>query len=66
MVAAECHVRVGRLAGNLGPGDQVHVAATSSTRSRASRTTAALLRFECAFVPFAGVPLGPDGAQTQY
>jgi mannose-6-phosphate isomerase-like protein (cupin superfamily) len=59
-----CHVRVGELAGNLGPGAQVHVrcGVECEIASLAERTE--LLRFDCAFVPFAGVPLGPGGAQA--
>jgi mannose-6-phosphate isomerase-like protein (cupin superfamily) len=66
VAAGECHVRVGRLAGNLGPGGQVHVLRDLDHEISSLTDAASLLRFDCAFVPFAGVPLGPDGAQTQY
>jgi hypothetical protein len=66
VVSGRCHVRVGRLAGNLGPGDQVHVLRDLDHEISSLTEDASLLRFDCAFVPFAGVPLGPDGAQTTY
>lgn len=66
VVAGRCHVRVGRLAGNLGPGDQAHVLRDLDHEISSLTETATLLRFDCAFVPFAGVPLGPEGAHTRY
>jgi hypothetical protein len=66
VVAGRCHMRVGRLAGNLGPGDQVHVLRDLDHEISSLTDTAVLLRFDCAFVPFAGVPLGPKGAHTEY
>jgi quercetin dioxygenase-like cupin family protein len=66
VVRGECHVRAGRLAGNLRPGDQVHVLRSLEHELASLTESAALLRFACAFVPFAGVPLGPEGAHTVY
>jgi quercetin dioxygenase-like cupin family protein len=66
VVSGECHVRAGRMAGNLGPGGQVHVLRDLEHEIASLTESAALLRFECAFVPFAGVPLGPEGAHTVY
>jgi mannose-6-phosphate isomerase-like protein (cupin superfamily) len=66
VVDGECHVRVGRLSGAFGSGGQVHVLRDLEHEISSLTETARLLRFECAFVPFAGVPLGPEGAQTEY
>ena len=66
VVDGECHVRVGRLAGTFGPGGQVHVLRDLDHEISSLTESARLLRFECAFVPFAGVPLGPEGAHTEY
>jgi mannose-6-phosphate isomerase-like protein (cupin superfamily) len=65
-VDGECHVRVGRLSGTLGPGGQAHVLRDLDHEISSLTEAARLLRFECAFVPFAGVPLGPQGAHTKY
>ncbi len=66
VVDGECHVRVGRLSGTFGPGGQVHVLRDLDHEISSLTESARLLRFECAFVPFAGVPLGPEGAHTEY
>ena len=66
VVDGECHVRVGRLSGAFGPGGQVHVLRDLDHEISSLTESARLLRFECAFVPFAGVPLGPEGAHTKY
>jgi mannose-6-phosphate isomerase-like protein (cupin superfamily) len=66
VVDGECHLRVGRLSGTFGPGGQVHVLRDLDHEISSLTETARLLRFECAFVPFAGVPLGPEGAHTEY
>jgi hypothetical protein len=54
------------LSGTLGAGGQVHVLRDLDHEISSLTETARLLRFECAFVPFAGVPLGPQGAHTKY
>jgi uncharacterized cupin superfamily protein len=64
LTGGECHVRVGRMAGNLRPGAQVHVRRGLDHELASLTESATLLRFECAFVPFAGVPLGPAGAHS--
>lgn len=66
VVEGECHARAGRLSGTLGPGGQLHVLRDLDHEVSSLTESARLLRFECAFVPFAGVPLGPAGAHTQY
>ena len=66
VLEGECHVRVDRLSGTFGPGGQVHVRRDLDHDLTSLTETAKLLRFECAFVPFAGVPLGPEGAHTEY
>ena len=57
-----CHVRVGELAGNLGPGAYVHVRCGVEHEVTSLTEQTELLRFECGFVAFAGVPLGPGGS----
>jgi quercetin dioxygenase-like cupin family protein len=64
VASGRCHVRVGELAGNLGPGAQVHVRCGLEHEIASLTERSGLLRFNCAFVPFAGVPLGPEGAQV--
>jgi quercetin dioxygenase-like cupin family protein len=66
VVDGECHLRVGRLSGTFRPGGQVHVLRDLDHEISSLTESARLLRFECAFVPFAGVPLGPEGAHTKY
>ena len=66
VVSGECHVRVGGLSGNLRPGHQVHVLRDLDHEISSLTENTTLLRFECAFVPFAGVELGPEGARAQY
>ena len=66
VVHGECHVRVGALAGNLRVGHQVHVLRDLEHEISALTEQARLLRFTCRFVPFAGVPLGPDGEHHKY
>ena len=66
VVEGECHVRVGALAGNLRIGHQVHVLRGLDHEISALSEQARLLRFTCHFVPFAGVPLGPDGEHHKY
>jgi quercetin dioxygenase-like cupin family protein len=66
VVEGECHFRVGRMAGNLRPGHQVHVLRDLDHEISAFTEQARLLCFACAFVPFAGVPLGPEGAHHKY
>jgi quercetin dioxygenase-like cupin family protein len=62
----ECHLRVGRMSGTFGPGGQIHVLRDLDHEITSLTEQSKLLRFECAFVPFAGVPLGPEGAHEQY
>jgi quercetin dioxygenase-like cupin family protein len=57
-----CHLRVGALAGNLGPGAYVHVRCGVEHEIASLTEETELLRFDCGFVAFAGVPLGPDGS----
>jgi mannose-6-phosphate isomerase-like protein (cupin superfamily) len=66
VVEGEAHVRAGKLAGNLRVGDQVHVLRDVECEIAALSKEARLLCFTCAFVPFAGVELGPEGAHHQY
>ena len=66
VVEGECHARVGRLSGNLRPGHQVHVLRDLDHEISALTEHARMLCFTCAFVPFAGVELGPDGEQHKY
>jgi len=54
----ECHLRVGRMSGTFGPGGQIHVLRGLDHEITSLTEQSKLLRFECAFVPFAGVPLG--------
>ena len=62
----ECHMRVGAMSGNLRPGHQAHVLRDLDHEISALTDQARLLRFSCAFVPFAGVELGPDGEHHKY
>jgi quercetin dioxygenase-like cupin family protein len=66
MVDGECQVRVGALAGRLGGGRQLHIFRDVEHEIAALSDRARLLRFTCAFVPFAGVELGPEGAHHKY
>lgn len=66
VVEGECHIRVGTLAGNLRPGHQVHVLRDLEHEISALSEQVRLLCFSCSFVPFAGVELGPEGAQHKY
>lgn len=58
------HFRVGAMAGNLGPGGQVHVLRDLEHEISGLTADATLLRFACAFLPFDGVPVGPEGRHT--
>ena len=62
----QCHVRVGTMSGNLRAGHQVHVLRDLEHEISALTEQARLLSFDCSFVPFAGVELGPEGAHHQY
>jgi len=66
VLEGECHLRVGRMSGTFGPGGQIHVLRDLDHELTSLTEQSKLLRFECAFVPFAGVPLGPEGAHEQY
>ena len=66
VVEGDCEARVGALAGRLGPGRQVHVFRDVEHEISAVTGGARLLRFTCAFVPFAGVELGPEGEHHKY
>jgi quercetin dioxygenase-like cupin family protein len=66
VVEGECHFRSGALSGNLRPGHQVHVLRDLEHEISALSEQARLLCFSCAFVPFAGVELGPDGEHHKY
>jgi quercetin dioxygenase-like cupin family protein len=66
VLEGQCHFRVGRLAGTFGPGGQVHVLRDLDHELTSMTEQSEVLRFECGFVPFAGVPLGPEGAHEQY
>ena len=54
------------MSGTFGPGGQIHVLRDLDHELTSLTERSKLLRFECAFVPFAGVPLGPEGAHEQY
>ena len=66
VLEGECHIRVGRMSGTFRPGGQIHVLRDLDHELTSLTEQSKLLRFECAFVPFAGVPLGPEGAHEQY
>jgi quercetin dioxygenase-like cupin family protein len=66
VVEGECHFRAGALSGNLHAGHQAHVLRDLEHDLSALTERARLLCFTCAFVPFAGVELGPEGAQHEY
>ena len=66
VVEGRCHTRVGIMSGNLSPGHQVHVLRDLEHEISALTEQARLLCFTCAFVPFAGVELGPGGEQHKY
>ena len=65
VVTGECHVPVGALSGNLRPGHQVHVLRDLDPAISSLAGEAAGVRFKCAFVPFAGVELGPEAARER-
>ena len=65
VVEGECHVRVDRLAGTLGEGGQVHVRRDLEHDLTSLTEPLELLRFECAFVPFAGGAAGAGRAPTR-
>jgi quercetin dioxygenase-like cupin family protein len=54
------HVRVGVMAGNLGPGDYFHVRRDLELHVDALGERSALVLFRCPFENFAGAPLGSD------
>lgn len=60
LVKGAAHVRIGNLAGNLRAGDFVHVRCGVEAQIASLSAEVDLLRFECPFVPFAGVDLGSD------
>ncbi len=62
----ECHVRMGRLAGTFGESGLIYVRRDVDHELTSMTQQTTLIRFECPFVPFAGVPLGPEGAHEQY
>lgn len=66
VVEGECHFRAGPLSGNLHPGHQVHVLRDLEHEISALTERVRLLCFNCAFVPFAGVELGPEGEHHKY
>jgi quercetin dioxygenase-like cupin family protein len=66
VVEGECHLRAGLLSGNLGPGRQMHVLRDLEHEISALTEQARLLCFSCAFTPFAGVELGPEGEHHKY
>ncbi len=65
VLEGECHMRVGRMSGTFGPGGQIHVLRDLDHELTSLTERSKLLRFECAFVPFAGVPLGPEGSHEK-
>src|ERR671930_457975 len=59
VVDGRVHTRVGLLSGALGPGDYVHVRRDVEHEFSSLAEQATVLRFDCEFLPFGGVDLGP-------
>ena len=65
MVDGRVHARVGLLSGALGPGDYVHVRRDVEHEFSSLTERSTVIRFDCEFLPFGGVDLGPGrGAFT--
>jgi mannose-6-phosphate isomerase-like protein (cupin superfamily) len=56
------HARAGAMAGNLGAGEYLHVRRDLEVEVSSLTEQATLLSFECSFLPFDGVELGPGAS----
>jgi quercetin dioxygenase-like cupin family protein len=59
VVDGRVHTRVGFLSGALGPGDYAHVRRDVDHEFSSLTDESTVLRFDCEFLPFGGVDLGP-------